>query len=210
VRQSKKDREEWEEERTALERKLHTRQERILELGRLTRSLHRQLDATEADLSLALKIQTDKRRPAPIKRRRRRKNECTALICCSDWHVGETVLPGSINDIGPGYNPDIAKRRATKFWQNAVTLVEQARAHNRVDTIIVWLGGDLITGYESAPELVEHNSMGPIEEVLFARQLIRGGIDYLLAERSAGIKQAPLLHAEGNIARVRSLPHSRW
>ncbi len=45
---------------------------------------------------------------------------------------------------------------------------------------MLWLGGDVITGYESAPELQETNTLGPCQEVVFGRRHFRRGIVHLL------------------------------
>jgi hypothetical protein len=45
------------------------------------------------------------------------ETESTAVLVASDWHIEEIVNPETVNYLNE-YNPDIAKQRAIKFWQN--------------------------------------------------------------------------------------------
>ena len=120
---------------------------------------------------LAPLVITPKRAPAA-------KNEAVAIALASDWHVEEQVNPKTINYINE-YNPTIARFRANNYFINLLKLVEKERQDVDIDKLVLWLGGDLITGYIH-DELIEDNFMSPTEAILFAQELIFTGIKYLV------------------------------
>lgn len=173
------DRADWLHERVALERKLHAASDRTRSLRRLVRELHRKLDVAEQDLALVLEASRSDRPLAPIRPRDRRRSEAAAVLLLSDVHIGETVDPDTVNGSNE-YTPDIAEERLEQFFRSAADWVLELRAHRKVDHVVLWLGGDVITGYESAPELQETNTLGPCQEVVFGRRHFRRGIVHLL------------------------------
>lgn len=106
--------------------------------------------------------------------------EATAVALASDWHVEETVDPGTIVDVN-GYDLAVAEARAEKFFDAITWLVDYHRSGFQIRDLVLWLGGDLISGYIHE-ELVEGNALSPIHASRFARSLIIRGIRYLLAE----------------------------
>ncbi len=106
------------------------------------------------------------------------KNEAVGIALASDWHVEERVNPKTINYLNE-YNPDIARFRANNYFTNLLKLIEKERQDVTIDKLILWLGGDLITGYIH-DELIEDNFMSPTEAILFAQELIYTGIKFLL------------------------------
>jgi len=107
-------------------------------------------------------------------------SESTAVILCSDIHYEETVDPDTIRGLNR-YNTDIAKHRMTKFTQNALKLVDMCRSKSTINNLVLWLGGDLITGYIHE-ELLETNSMSPVDASTEVFEILIGVIDCLLAE----------------------------
>ena len=173
------ERADWIHERLDLERKLHAAHSRVGELRRLHRELHRKLDISEQDLALVLDVARNDKPVAPIRPRDRRRSEAAAVLLLSDVHIGETVDPDTVNGSNE-YTPEIAEQRLEQFFRSAAEWVIELRAHQKVDHLILWLGGDVITGYESAPELQETNTLGPCQEVVFGRRHFRRGIAFLL------------------------------
>ena len=100
-------------------------------------------------------------------------------MLASDWHVEEVVDPKTVNGRNR-YNPDIARARSVRFFQNATRLIDHGRTGATISDGVLWLGGDLITGYIHE-ELVETNAMSPTEAIIFCQELIVAGIDHLLA-----------------------------
>ena len=107
-----------------------------------------------------------------------KKSEATALWLASDWHVAERVTLGQTNGINQ-YTIKIAEQRATAFFRNGLRLTQLAQHDISVNTIVLALLGDFITGHLHL-DAVEKNQLAPVEETLFAQQLIISGIEYIL------------------------------
>ena len=136
-------------------------------------SLERALGVYE-DLAAAPRVK-------PIVRRERTSGlrEATPFAMISDCHVGETVRPETVNGLN-AYNPKICRERFGLLRAAIAWELEQERHAFAIRDFILWLGGDLITGFIHE-ELVESNSMSPTQEVLFAQEMCEAQIDALLA-----------------------------
>lgn len=124
--------------------------------------------------------------------------EATAILVLSDWHWGERVDPTTVNGMN-AYSPTIARKRADQVFQRTVMLLDQARHLTKVNTLVVALLGDFITGYIHE-ELVEGNYLSPTEEVLEVRDAIHSGIQFLLKE--AKVKHIDIVTSIGNHGRT--------
>ena len=124
--------------------------------------------------------------------------QAAALWLASDWHVGATVDPRTVNGLNE-FNPDIAERRVKNFFANGLRLVRKERQNIAIDTLVLWLGGDLLENY-LRPENLESNSMSPVQEALFAKSLIMGGLDMLKAD--GGFKRIIIPCSYGNHGRT--------
>lgn len=108
------------------------------------------------------------------------KSNAVVVAVASDWHCGEAVdpsdLPGELNV----YNPEIFVKRAEQFFQRIVFLTDNmARGVAKVDTLVLALLGDLMTGHLHDDQK-ESNHLHPMEELLLLTEVIQSGIDYLL------------------------------
>lgn len=106
--------------------------------------------------------------------------EGALVVLASDWHVGENVYPDAVADRNV-YHPEIARIRASRFFDGVSWMTDYHRQKFSIRDVILWLGGDLITGYIH-PELEEDNDLSPTEEVLFAKGLLVSGIRRLLED----------------------------
>lgn len=106
------------------------------------------------------------------------KNEATAVICLSDLHLEEDVDPRMVNGLNE-YNPIIAEKRFKNLIANSLKLVNMHAAEIPMTQVVLWLGGDVISGYIH-DELVESNHMSPVEAILFADRLLAWAIDFYL------------------------------
>ncbi len=106
--------------------------------------------------------------------------EGTAVVLASDWHVEETVDPIQVTGRNE-YNLAISARRSSKFFDGVRWLVNFNRGAFAIRSLILWIGGDIISGYIH-PELAESNELSPVEAVLFAKGLISNGIAKLLTD----------------------------
>lgn len=122
--------------------------------------------------------------PPRIMRRERASGlrEMTGVVLASDWHVEETVEAESVAFVNE-YNLDIAARRVDRFFQAIVWNVLHERADKQIviRDLLLWLGGDLITGYIH-DELVESNALSPTQTILWLFPRLCDGIRFLLDE----------------------------
>jgi len=126
------------------------------------------------------------------------ESEATAVAVGSDWHAEETVDPENVNGLNE-YNLDISDGRITKFFSNIIRLTEVERHATRIDTLVLALLGDLITGYIH-DELVETNGLSPTETVIWLRDRLIAGIR-LLIDRG-NFKRIVVICANGNHGRT--------
>lgn len=122
----------------------------------------------------------DKKPYTIVPRQSSRTAEATACLIASDWHLEERIDPSTVDFLNE-YNIDVAKQRIRTFFKNGLSLIELMRAGTRIDTIVLALLGDVITGYIHE-ELMEDNYLSPTQAILEARELIIEGIDFLLRE----------------------------
>lgn len=109
---------------------------------------------------------------------KRQKSVASVVVLASDWHVGESVDPATVNGKNE-YNPAIAERRIRKFFEKIPEYVD--RYAPMAKEMVLWVGGDMITGYLHEEQL-EGNSMSPAEECLFFRDHFNAGLSMLLRE----------------------------
>ncbi len=118
-------------------------------------------------------------KPAVIRPNRGLTSEATALWLASDWHVGERVTHGQTNGYN-AYNLEIAKRRGQAFFRNGLRLTSLQGNGVTIKTILLALLGDFITGHLHL-DAVETNHLPPVEEIIFAQNILISGIEYVLA-----------------------------
>lgn len=106
--------------------------------------------------------------------------EMTAVCLMSDLHVEEPVSPESVAYRNE-YNMDIADIRLNRLFQGIIWNVEHHRSSKKVAIrdLVLWLGGDFISGFIH-PELVEHNTLSPIETVRWLLPRLKNGIKTVL------------------------------
>jgi DNA-binding MarR family transcriptional regulator len=106
------------------------------------------------------------------------KSEAIPIIQLSDWHFEEKVDPFVINGLNE-YNLDIAAYRWNKCIQNSLKLVHKERQSSDIEQVVLWLGGDFITGYIHE-ELEEDNYLSPTQATRFAKEKIITAIKFYL------------------------------
>jgi hypothetical protein len=106
--------------------------------------------------------------------------EMAAVVLASDWHVEESVDPAAVAGRN-AYDLEVADRRVRRFFRGIVWNVEHHRASGRlaIRDLVLWLGGDLMTGYIHE-ELLEGNALSPTETILWLIPRLRDGIASLL------------------------------
>ena len=107
-----------------------------------------------------------------------RKGESVAVVVASDWHIEETIKPETVNGLNQ-YTLSLAEQRTKQFFQNTLKLVQKEQNESKIETLVLALLGDFITG-NIHEEFLETCSLRPMEAIIMAENLIIGGIDYLL------------------------------
>jgi hypothetical protein len=113
-----------------------------------------------------------------IKPSKHTASEATALWLASDWHVGEKVTFGQTNGINE-YTPTISQARGEAFFHNGLKLTKLQGQGVTIKTVVLALLGDFITGHLHL-DAVENNYLPPVEETIYAQNIIIAGIEYVL------------------------------
>jgi hypothetical protein len=126
-------------------------------------------------------------------------NEATVFVAASDWHVEEEVDPRRINGLNK-FNLEIAQERVTTFWQKVVELTKLLQQDVKIEDVVIALLGDFISG-DIHEEVEEVCLLPPTEAVMFALNLITGGLEFLLTHLPK-IKKFRLQCHSGNHGRT--------
>lgn len=113
------------------------------------------------------------------------QSEATAVVLLSDWHLEEKVKSSMIL-YNNNYNLEIAKQRAEECFVGIVKLIKKEQSHQKIDSLVLALLGDFITGnihQEEAPNL----QLGVAQAVCFAEELLIKGIQYILDNTNVSI-----------------------
>jgi len=105
-------------------------------------------------------------------------SESIAVAVGSDWHVEERVDPETVNYMNE-FNPTIATSRVRRFFEKVVFLTNISRGGTHIDTLVLALLGDVITGFIHE-EGRESNYMPPLAAIRLVQGEIYAGIQYLL------------------------------
>jgi len=134
-----------------------------------------------------------------IKPNRSLKEECTAITQFGDAHYDEIVNPSITNGLNE-YNPTIAKIRTEKYFARLIySLRLYKRAGIRVNNLVLHLVGDFISGWIHE-ELIQTNSMTPIEATRFAEELLIKGIKTI--GEYTDLKETVVICTVGNHSRT--------
>ncbi len=126
-----------------------------------------------------------------------KKSQATAFVLASDWHLEQAVDRTKINEDNE-YNLEIAKSRAEQFFKATKILLDEASQNVHIQKLVLWLGGDFITG-NIHTENLKICKLGPAQAICFARDLLISGIEFLLENTELDII-IPFNH--GNHARI--------
>ena len=121
-----------------------------------------------------------------------------SLIMVSDNHLGEAVELNSTNGLNE-HNPEIARARMTRLFEGGAYLTNLSRQVNVVRDMVVWYGGDHISGLIH-PDLSESNALSLPEELAFAQQVLADGLKYLLTDTQ--LEHIRVVCSPGNHSRV--------
>lgn len=108
------------------------------------------------------------------------QSEATAVIMLSDWHFEEEVVSGTVSGLNR-FNLEIADRRIEQLFVTAVKMVKIFERDIAIKEVVVFLGGDFITG-SLHEENVETSQLLPIIAIMEVQKRIVNGLQYLLEE----------------------------
>jgi hypothetical protein len=106
------------------------------------------------------------------------KSESVAIVLASDWHCEENVAKAAVSGLNE-YNLTVARARAVEFFQGTLRLVQIFQKDTRIDTLVIALLGDFISG-NIHEDIAENNNLGATHALIFAEELITSGIQFLL------------------------------
>lgn len=183
-----------------LERTLVRRNSEFEDLKKKYSFVVDQLEKIQSLREVAVTLeQKTTRKPTVIKSSGGSKStSAVPFLIASDWHVEEDVDPSTVNDFNT-YNPTIAKKRAEAFFRNGVFLIKHFQSIHNIDTVVLGILGDMITGYIH-DELIESNHYSPTEATLFVCDLLRSGIEYI--KKETGVSKIIIPCCFGNHGRT--------
>lgn len=155
--------------------------------------------AKQRDIALAID-----RRPKvrPILAKEDAASEAVAVVLASDWHYEETVDPTSVSGLNE-FNLEIADKRIEKFAQSVVRLTDIQRGGTDINTLVLAMLGDFITGYIHE-ELVESNSLSPTQAI----ERISGKIASVISHFKKNFKRVIIPCSYGNHGRTTKKPRA--
>jgi hypothetical protein len=106
------------------------------------------------------------------------KSEATAVVLASDWHM-EQLVDGRRLSYPNQYNLKIAQERAEEFFRAVVRLVKKEQTHQDINTLVLALLGDFITGNIHMSEL-PNLQLGIAESCFLVEESLIKGIQYIL------------------------------
>ena len=131
-----------------------------------------------------------------IRKPSRSKGDATVIVGLSDWHCEELVRSETVNELN-AFDLAVCERRITELAERFVALLEHQRQLVRIDRVVVWLGGDFLTGHIHE-DCVELAQLAPLAATRWAGQRLRGFID-LVASMA---KEVVVVTNSGNHGRV--------
>jgi len=136
------------------------------------------LEQCQLQLDTAVQVKKAQDFVKPIKPREIKSGcrEATWVALASDWHIEETVEPEKVNGVN-SYNLSIARNRVERYFSGVSWLVNYHAYKFKLRDGILWLGGDLITGY-LREENLEDNACSPVQAIAKLQSWISDGIRY--------------------------------
>lgn len=182
---------------TEFDAKLLGEQTRYRELTAKYKALLLQNQALERQVEQAVQIRKSVKTHQIKATKKTGSANATAFLVASDWHIGEEIKAESVSGLNQ-YSLTIAKKRAETFFRNSLVLLNICKRDVKLNDIVLCLNGDFISG-EIHDELMEVNTLRPIDEVLMVQNWIASGIEFLLANTDCHLT---IPCTSGNHARI--------
>jgi hypothetical protein len=132
-------------------------------------------ERSRADSLLSLKGIEATRRSAPVAKGRSKQHDATMVVLLSDVHCEERVDPDTVNGLND-YSLDVCDARMHELEERFFTLLDHERQLARIDRVVVWLGGDFISGHihDDTAELAQ---LAPLAATRWIGERLRAFID---------------------------------
>jgi len=111
---------------------------------------------------------------------KQKTSESVATVQLSDWHVEERVKSATVNGLNK-FDLKVAEARIDRLLSRLIFLIKLSRAGTRIDTLVLQFLGDFMTGFIHM-ELVESNTLHPVQAVLWLHDKIHAFLKAVLAE----------------------------
>jgi hypothetical protein len=134
--------------------------------------IDRERERADALASLQGLAAVHPKRPA---RASKRRHAATVVFMLSDVHCEERVDPATVNGEND-YSLEVCERRLAELESRLFSMLEHERALADIRRIVVWLGGDFITGHIH-PDCVEVTQLTPPNATRWIGERLRGLID---------------------------------
>jgi hypothetical protein len=140
----------------------------------------KQIDAERerADSLVTLQGIKPKRRPV-AKSGKGKKHAATMLLMLSDVHCEERVTPETVNGEND-FSLDVCDARLAELERRFFLMLDHERQLADVRRVVIWLGGDFITGHIH-PDCVEVAQLTPPNATRWIGERLRGLIDSIAA-----------------------------
>jgi len=163
------------------------------------------LEQCRFELDTAIKVKRAKSSVKPIRPRPPKSGlrQATWVALASDWHIEETVKAETVNGVN-SYNLAIARRRVERYFSGVSWLVDYHKERFSLKDGILWLGGDLITGY-LREENRENNACSPVQAIATLHGWISDGIRHVL--KSTNTETLRVVCNSGNHGRLTFKTH---
>jgi hypothetical protein len=106
-------------------------------------------------------------------------NEATPVLVASDWHMEQRITRKETNGLNE-FNLDVAARRANRFFTAGLRLIRLLNQDVAINTVVLGLLGDFITGQIHGAANAEKNQLPPTQAIVFAQNHLISGINFLL------------------------------
>jgi len=134
-----------------------------------------QIDAERGRADAIAGLAGIKPKKMPTKSHGTGKHGATMIVMLSDWHVEELVDPATVNNLN-AFDLDVCDRRIAELTERFAALLEHERRLADIRRVVVWLGGDFISGHihEDTAEMAQ---LAPLSAIRWAGERIAGFID---------------------------------
>jgi hypothetical protein len=139
-----------------------------------------ELDSAYSSLDVILAVKENIHKPIlklTYPKKKSGKSRSVVVTPLSDVHLGERVDPDTVNGLNK-YNVAIATKRLAAFFEKIIYLTNLMRHETQIDTWILPLLGDLISG-DIHEELREENELSASQAIFAIEEMIIDGIDYV-------------------------------